>query len=87
MGDWIFEIKMIRALRVQNYGEPYTAIATLTANGDTMYIDSQMTRGIDFNRHDYKTFKQFCQSLEMKQAHYEKMRNGERTPRIVHLTN
>ena len=40
IGDWIFEVKMVRALRVENYGEPYDAVATLTANGESMYIDT-----------------------------------------------
>jgi len=32
IGDWIFEVKMVRALRVENYGEPYDAVATLTSH-------------------------------------------------------
>ena len=34
VGDWIFEVKMVRALRVEKYGQPYDAVSTLTANGD-----------------------------------------------------
>jgi len=47
IGDWIFEVKMVRALRVSEYGQPYSAVATLTSNGDNVYIDSQMTRQND----------------------------------------
>ncbi len=86
MDDWIFEVKMVRALRVKNYGDPYTAIATLTANGDQMYIDSQLTREDDnFSRKDFMTFYRFCQDLEMKSFHYDKMKNGVRHPRIVDI--
>ncbi|MCC2616992.1 hypothetical protein LJ739_12135 [Aestuariibacter halophilus] len=86
MDDWIFEVKMVRALRVQNYGDPYTAVATLTANGDQMYIDSQLTREAeDFTRQDFMTFYRFCQALEMKSFHYDKMKNGVRHPRVVDI--
>ncbi len=86
MDDWIFEVKMVRALRVKNYGDPYTAVATLTAMGDQMYIDSQLTREQDdFSRQDFMTFYRFCQSLEMKSFNYDKMKNGVRHPRVVDI--
>lgn len=86
MDDWIFEVKMVRALKVNNYGDPYTAIATMTANGDQMYIDSQLAREEDnFSRKDSMTFYRFCQELDMKSFHYDKMKNGVRHPRIVDI--
>lgn len=88
MDDWIFEVKMVRALRVRKYGEPYTALATLTANGESMYIDSQLTREDDeFSRKDFMTFVKFCQNLEMKSIIYDKVKNGVRHPRIIDLKN
>jgi hypothetical protein len=84
--DWIFEVKMVRALRVKKYGDPYTAVATLTANGEHMYVDTQMTRDKDdFSRKDFMTFYNFCQSLEMKSFNYDKMKNGVRHPRSVEI--
>ena len=84
IGDWIFEVKLVRALKVDNYGDPYTGIANLTINGDDLYIDSQMTRdGIDFNRKDFLSFYKFCQSMEVKNACYDKIKNNERAPRKV----
>lgn len=86
MDDWIFEVKMVRAIRVKKYGDPYTAVATLTANGDQMYIDTQLTREEgDFSRKDFMTFYRFCQSLEMKSVMYDKVKNGVRHPRIVDI--
>lgn len=86
MDDWIFEVKMVRALRVRKYGEPYTALATLTANGESMYIDSQLTReNDDFSRKDFLTFYKFCQALEMKNVIYDKVKNGVRSPRVVDI--
>lgn len=86
MDDWVFEVKMVRALRVKKFGEPYTAVANLTVNGEQMYIDSQLTREeADFSRQDFMTFYRFCQALEMKSFHYDKMRNGVRHPRVVEI--
>lgn len=86
IGDWVFEVKMVRALRVKNYGEPYTAVANLTANGDQLYIDSQMTReGEEFTRKDYVTFYRFCQMLEMKSVNYDKIKNGQRMHRKIEI--
>ena len=86
MDDWIFEVKMVRALRVKNYGDPYNAVATLTTTGDQMYVDTQLTREEhDFSRKDFMTFYRFCQSLEMKSFHYDKMKNGVRHPRVVDI--
>ena len=86
MDDWIFEVKMVRALRVKKYGEPYTALATLTANGESMYIDSQLTRdNEDFSRKDFMTFVKFCEGLEMKNIIYDKVKDGVRHPRIIDI--
>jgi hypothetical protein len=43
MGEWVFEVKMVKALKVKKHGEPYSAIPNLTANGDQMYIDSHLS--------------------------------------------
>lgn len=86
IGDWIFEVKMVRALRVSQYGEPYSAVASLTANGDNVYIDTQMTRNNeDLNRDDCLAFYEFCKQLEMKQIQYDKVRHGTRFPRVVDI--
>ena len=86
MDDWVFEIKMVRALKVRRYGDPYTAVATLTANGENMYIDTQMTRDDqDLSRKDFLTFYNFCQSLEMKSINYDRMKDGLRTSRSVEI--
>lgn len=84
MDDWIFEVKMVRALRVRRYGEPYSAVATLSANGENIYIDTQMTReGEEFSRRDFMTFYRFCQGLDAKYVNYDRIKNGVRHQRTV----
>ncbi|MFS1701446.1 hypothetical protein [Alteromonas sp. AMM-1] len=86
VGDWIFEVKMVRALRVEEYGQPYDAVATLTSNGDNLYIDTQLTRQHnELSRYDCMAFYEFARQLEMKQIHYDKLRNGQRQSRVVEI--
>jgi hypothetical protein len=88
IGDWIFEVKMVRALRVENYGDPYTGTASLTVNGDSVYIDTQMTReGDNFSRVDFFAFYKFCQMLDAKEVYYDKIRNGQRVSKTVEIAD
>jgi len=78
LNNWIFEIKAVRALRVNNYGEPYSAIANVNINGDVAYLDGLMTKENEaFTRHDFQTFKQFCQQIGVKEAHFDRFKNGQ----------
>lgn len=64
--NWIFEVKMVRALRVQNYGEPYSAIANIKLNGNNAYIDGMMQKDLQqFNEEDIKVIKKFCQRMSI----------------------
>ena len=84
--DWIFEIKAVRALKTSQYGEPYSAISNLSIMGENMFIDGQMTRdGEQFTRKDFATFYNFCQSLGMKTAQFDRIKNGGRTSRVVDI--
>lgn len=76
--DWIFEVKTVRALRVEQYGKPYSAIANLTVNGDNAYIDGLLTReGDKFSRKDFQAFHKFCQQMQVKQANFDRFKNNE----------
>jgi hypothetical protein len=78
IGDWIFEVKMVRALKVGEYGQPYTAIANCNINGDAMYVDGLLTKeGQSFTRDDFKSFNEFCQNMELKQCSYHRYQNGQ----------
>lgn len=78
LNDWIFEIKAVRALRVKHYGERYSAIANVNINGDNAYIDGLMTREDDkFSYQDFQTFKDFCRQLGVKQANFDRFKQGK----------
>lgn len=84
IGDWLFEVKMVRALKTTHFGDPYDSVAMMTINGEHAYIDTQMSRqDSDFSRQDFMTFQRFCQQMELSQVHYDKIRQGIRIPRVV----
>ncbi|MFQ3288674.1 MAG: pyridoxine 5'-phosphate synthase PdxJ [Alteromonadaceae bacterium] len=70
--NWIFEVKMVRALRVDNYGDPYTAIANISLNGNSAYIDGMMQKNHQkINDADVDVIKKFCQKMTINQANFE----------------
>lgn len=84
MDDWFFEVKMVRAIKSKNYGDPYKAIAQLTANGEQMHIDSHLSvKGEELSKDDFMTIYKFCQSMGMKSISYDRVKNGFRTSKQV----
>ncbi|OKY26277.1 MULTISPECIES: hypothetical protein [Thalassotalea] len=78
VGDWYFEIKAVRALKVDEYGEPYQAIANCNINGNKMYIDGLLNKDDDeFSKHDFKSFYQFAQKIGLDEISYHRFQNGE----------
>jgi hypothetical protein len=78
IGEWIFEVKMVRALNVAEYGKPYSAIANCNINGNAMYIDGLLTKNDQlFTKNDYKSFNEFCHRMGLKQCSYHRYQNGE----------
>ncbi|WP_293761043.1 hypothetical protein [uncultured Paraglaciecola sp.] len=86
MGEWVFEVKMVKALKVKKHGEPYSAIANLTANGDQMYIDSHLAvNDEELSKEDFMTIYKFCQSMGMKNISYDRVKNGFKTCKQVEI--
>ncbi|GLX79237.1 hypothetical protein tinsulaeT_25770 [Thalassotalea insulae] len=78
LGDWIFEIKSVRAIRTKRYGDQYSAIANFNVNGDNVYVDGLMTREQEqFTGQDFQVFKEFCRQLGAKQAHFDRFKHGK----------
>ena len=62
--NWIFEVKMVRALRVEKYGEPYSAIANINLHGSSAYIDGIMQKSQQkISNQDIEVFTHFCQQM------------------------
>jgi len=86
IGDWIFEVKMVRALKVEEYGKPYSAIANCNINGDAMYIDGLLTKDQQkLSKDDFKSFSEFAQLLDINQISYHRYQNGQSVTKEVNL--
>ncbi|GGD59386.1 hypothetical protein [Lacimicrobium alkaliphilum] len=86
VGDWMFEVKMVRAIRVEEYGKPYDAVAHMTFNGDEVYVDSQLNSANEnLGRKDLEAFLDFAQMMEVHNFRYDRFQNGERRSRNIKL--
>ena len=75
LNNWIFEVKSIRAIKVESYGQPYQAIANLNFNNNNVYIEGLMTKAEqEFSREDYQTFHHLCQQLGVEQAQFDRLK-------------
>jgi hypothetical protein len=84
VGDWIFEMKMVRAIKVDEYGKPYSAIANCNVNGDTLYIDGLLTQeGQNLTREDFQSFNDFCYKMNIDKCSYHRYQNGQSITKIV----
>ena len=76
--DWYFEVKTVRAIKVDEYGEPYKAIANCSVNGEQLYIDGLMTKSEDdFTKEDLLAFYKFCKKMGIKACQFDRYQNGE----------
>ncbi|QOL26952.1 hypothetical protein LP316_06580 [Thalassotalea sp. LPB0316] len=76
--DWYFEIKMVKAIKVDEFGQPYSAVANCNINGDQMYIDGLLTKDDEkFSKDDVNAFLKFCQKLGIESVSYHRMKDGQ----------
>lgn len=84
IGDWSFELKSVRALKVEQYGKPYTAIANCNINGDSMYVDGLLTKNDEeLNKKDFASFYKFCQEMGIGSCNYHRFQGGESVSKVV----
>jgi hypothetical protein len=75
--DWVFEVKMVRALRVSDYGKPYNAIANLSLNGDQAFIDGMMNKSqSELSKKDHQAITDFCTQMGVKTVSFERRKNN-----------
>lgn len=72
--EWIFDMKMVRALKVQQYGEPYVAAANLTLNGESAYIDTLVGREQSpITRTDIRSISKAAKKLGARNLEYDRI--------------
>ena len=81
---WIFEVKSVRAIRVDDFGKPYSAVANIALNGNSAYIDGLLTREEeDFAREDYQTFVKMSQQLGLESVNFDRFKQRKRVSDVV----
>ncbi|WDD97034.1 hypothetical protein [Thalassomonas actiniarum] len=76
--DWIFEVKMVRAIRTERYGEPYSATASVSLNGQHAFIDGLMTSDqAEFTRDDYQSFRKFFAQMNVDQVNFDRYKQNK----------
>lgn len=84
IGEWIFEVKMVRALKVDEEGQPYSSIANFNINGDSMYIDGLLTNEQEnLTKEDFDTFTEFSKLMGLKQMSYHRYQNGQSVAKTI----
>ena len=75
--DWIFEVKMVRAIRTKHYGEPYSATASVSLNGQSAFVDGLMTSDqAEFTRDDYQSFRKFFKQMNVEQVNFDRYKKS-----------
>ena len=86
IGDWCFELKSVRALKSDEYGKPYTAIANCNINGNTMYVDGLLTKNDEaFDKKDFASFYKFCQQIGIDNCNYHRFDGFKWTNKSVNV--
>ena len=81
---WIFEVKSVRAIRVDLGGRRIIKKANFALNGNSAYIDGLLTReDDDFTREDYQTFVKMSQQLGLDTVNFDRFKQKQRVSDIV----
>lgn len=82
IGQWIFELKQVRAIRAPEFGQPYDASAYITIADGVPHIEGLLTKAdADFSRNDYLTFTEFFNLAGFDFTQYSQMKDGTRIQR------
>ena len=76
--DWIFEIKTVRAIRAEEYGQPYTAVANISFNGDSAYVDGLMKNSdVELTKDDFNAIKGYIRQLGGNQLQFDRYKKKQ----------
>ena len=83
--NWTFDVKLVRALKVNVYGEPYTMAANITLNGDRAYIDTLVGRSdVPMTRNDIRALAKASRKLDTGHLDYDRINSsGKRSEQLA----
>ena len=75
--NWLFEIKVVRAIRTNEYGKPYAGIASITIVDGEVHVEGLML--INKNKSDIKEIEQHIKyQLGFNEYYFSRYKNGEK---------
>lgn len=72
VGNWLFEVKQIKAIKVDKKGEPYSGIATINIINDELHIDGLLMKDSASSRSDIEDIKTFISGLGFDEYKYNR---------------
>ena len=77
IGQWMFEIKQIRAIKTPEYGQPFTANALITIVDGEVHIEGLLSKD-DCSLIDLTEIEQELLKMGFKHYRYSRFKNGKR---------
>lgn len=76
--NWLFEIKAVRAIKCQQYGNSYSAIATISIVDGEAHVEGLLSKE-GLNAKDSAEIETYLMSIGFKSYQYSRYKNGEKT--------
>lgn len=77
IGEWLFEIKEVRAIRVKEYGRPYDAIANVKIVDGEARIEGVLSQDL-WTKEDTLTIEDYLRLCEFDSYVYSRFKQGRR---------
>ena len=76
VGQWLFEIKQVRAIKAKEFGLPYTATAWITVTNGKPTIEGLISKDDKkLTRQDFKDIEQFLTITGFKNTDWQRFNN------------
>lgn len=75
IGEWIYEIKLVKAIKTPMFGQPYTAICHFNFVGDEVTLESMLSKD-EITKVDMQTHVKFLQEMSVSAFNFSRYKNG-----------
>lgn len=83
---WIFDTKVVRAIKCEKYGDQYTACCQLNISCGVMYIDSMIaTNGESLKKSDLLEIVKYAKSVDVTTIYYHRIIGNKKVLKKVDL--
>ncbi len=82
VGNWLFEVKQIKAIRVNEDGDPYNGIATINIVNDEIHIEGLLMKDGVSDKSDIEDIKEFISGLGFDEYHYTRYNKNKQKRKL-----